>query len=472
MPSITPAELDAFRRLQVEDLLRPVLVQLVVLIIAARLFGASFRKLGQSAVVGEIAAGLVLGPSVLGWLAPEVSQFIFHPTFEGIPRELSDPALAKIFAILSEIGLILLLFLVGLEFDFTHLQNHGRSAVGISITGIVLPFALGVAISPILLPRIEEYAPNEPVPALGFTLFLGVALSITALPVLGRMMLDWNITRTKLGTITISAAALEDAIGWIALATIASVVRSRFDPLATAKVIGLSVGFGLLMILVVRPLLVRWARWAVRRGNGELKLLDLAFLLVGVMLSALATSAIGIFAIFGAFLFGAILSNEVELRDAVVRRMRDVVTAFFLPIFFTYTGLRTDVRSLGSLEMWLLGTLVLAASITGKIGGCGLAALLGGLSKRESACVGVMMNTRGLMELIIINLGYEMRVIPKSVFCMLVLMALVTTFMTTPILRRLAPGTELEEPMRQSGHFGTANRSTPPSTGLNAANHV
>src|SRR5262245_53501775 len=319
MPSITPAELDAFRRLQVEDLLRPVLVQLVVLIIAARLFGASFRKLGQSAVVGEIAAGLVLGPSVLGWLAPQVSQFIFHPTFEGIPRELSDPALAKIFAILSEIGLILLLFLVGLEFDFTHLQNHGRSAVVISIAGIVLPFALGIAISPILLPRIEDYAPGEPVPALGFTLFLGVALSITALPVLGRMMLDWQITRTKLGTITISAAALEDAIGWIALATIASIIRSHFDPLATAKMIGFSVGFGLVMILVARPLLARWARWALRRGNGELKLLDLALLLVGVMLSALVTSTIGIFAIFGAFLFGAVLSNEIELREAVVR---------------------------------------------------------------------------------------------------------------------------------------------------------
>jgi Kef-type K+ transport system membrane component KefB len=452
MPSLSATELEAFRRLPVEDLLRPVLVQLIVLIVAARLFGALFRKLGQSAVVGEIAAGLLLGPSLLGWLAPDVSRFIFQPTFAGIPHELSDPALGKLFAILSEIGLVFLLFLVGLEFDFTHLKDHGRSALGISLAGIALPFVLGVAISPILLPRIEEYAPGEPVPALGFTLFLGVALSITALPVLGRMMLEWQITRTKLGTITISAAALDDASGWVLLATVAAIVRSRFDALATAKMIALFVGYTVAMIVVARPLVARWARWALRRNNGQLSLTDLVIVLVGMMLSAIATSLIGIFAIFGAFLFGVILSGEADFREAIARRLHDLVTSFFLPIFFTYTGLRTDVRSLGSMEMWLLGALVLAASVIGKIGGCGLAAWAGGLGRRESACVGVMMNTRGLMELIIINLGYEMHVIPRSVFCMLVLMALITTCMTTPLLRRLAPGTELEEPMRRTGY--------------------
>ena len=451
MVTISPAELQAFQQLAIEDLLQSVVIQLSVLIVAARAFGYLFRKIGQSEVVGEIAAGLVLGPSLLGWLAPDLSQLLFRPAFDGIPHELSDPAMGKIFAVLSQIGLIFLLFLVGLEFDFSHLRDHGRSALTISLAGLAVPFALGLAISPVLLPRIEEYAPGERVPALGFALFLGVALSITALPVLGRMMLEWNITRTKLGTITISAAALEDAIGWVMLASIAAVVRSRFDVLQAVKMAALSVAFGLVMVFAFRPLLLRWAQSALRRGQGELSLIDLALLLVGTFISALITSWIGIFAIFGAFLFGAALSGETAFRDAVVRRLRDLVTAFFLPIFFTYTGLRTDVRSLGSLEMWLLGALVLMASALGKLGGCGLAAWATGFTKRESACIGAMMNTRGLMELVVVNLGYEMRVIPRSVYCMLVLMALITTFMTTPLMRRLASGTELEEPMRQAG---------------------
>jgi Kef-type K+ transport system membrane component KefB len=471
---ITPAELDAFRRLRTEDLLLPVLVQLAVLILVSRAVAMLFRRLGQPTVVGEVAAGLLLGPSVFGWLFPDLWQALFHPAFEGVPRELSNIALGRIFAIISQLGLIFLLFLVGLEFDFSHLKMHGRGALAISATGVAVPFILGLAIAPLLLPRVEPHPDSgKPVPALGFMLFLGVALAITALPVLARMMLEWNITRTRIGTVTISAAAVDDATGWVLLGSVAAIVRNEFEPLGALKTIGLSVGFAALMVFAVRPFLIRWARAALKRGNGELGLTDLTLLLVALLLCSIATNLIGIFDVFGAFLLGAVLSSEAEFRSAVARRLRDLVTAFFLPVFFTYTGLRTDVRSVGSAEMWLLAGLVLAAAVVGKLGGCGLAARAAGFPAREAALVGAMMSTRGLMELVVINVGYELRVVPRSVYCMLVLMALVTTVMTTPLVRRLARGTELEEPIRKSGFF--TETDTPPSanpTGQNRARHV
>jgi Kef-type K+ transport system membrane component KefB len=452
--AITPAELDAFRRLRTEDLLLPVLVQLAVLIIVARVVAMIFRRFGQPAVVGETAAGLLLGPSVLGWLFPDLWQALFYPAFDGVPGELSNIAIGRIFAIISQLGLIFLLFLVGLEFDFSHLKRHGRGALAISAAGVAVPFALGLAIAPLLLPRVEPHPDSgQPVPALGFMLFLGVALAITALPVLARMMLEWNITRTRVGTVTISAAAVDDATGWVLLGSVAAIVRNEFDPLGALQTLGLAVGFALFMIFLARPFLVRWARAALKRGNGDLGLTDLTLVLVTLLLCSIATNLIGIFDVFGAFLLGAVLSGEPEFRAAVSRRLRDLVTAFFLPVFFTYTGLRTDVRSVGSAEMWLLAGLILTAAIVGKFAGCGFAARAAGFANREAALVGAMMNTRGLMELVVINVGYELRVIPRSVYCMLVLMALVTTVMTTPIVRRLARGTELEKPIEKSGFF-------------------
>src|SRR5262249_54773744 len=208
--------------------------------------------------------------------------------------------------------------------------------------------------------------------------------------------------------------------------------------------LGLTLAFGLGMVFLVRPALVRFARWAMESGKGELSVNALAAVLVILFLCAVVTNLIGIFAIFGAFVFGAVLSDQHSFREAVNRRLRDFVTGFFLPIFFAYTGLRTRIDALNGSELWLLAAAVCAAAIVGKIGGCALAGRLGGLTNRESACVGVMMNTRGLMELIVINLGKDLGVIPDSVYCMLVLMAVLTTFMTTPLLLWLARGTELE----------------------------
>lgn len=451
------ARLKVLEKMHVEDVLLPVLIQLIIIVAVARAVAVLFRKIGQPGVVGEIAAGLLLGPSLLKWVFPSLWAAIFHPLGpEGVTPEEFNLILQWLFTILSQLGLIFLLFLIGLEFDFNHLRWHGKAALAISVTGVAIPFALGLGLAWLMHPSLEPHdRTDQPVPALGFALFLGTALSITAIPILGRMMMEWGITRTRLGAITISAAAVDDATGWIILAAVAAVVRSAFEPTATLLMVAGTVAFALIMVFVARPVLRWWVRGALRRHDGEIGLSDLAVLIVVMLLCSIATNLIGIYAIFGAFFLGAVLSDEHEFRQAVARRLRDFISVFFLPIFFTYTGLRTDVQAVGSGWMWVLCGLVLLAAIVGKFLGCGLAARLSGLSWREAGCVGVMMNTRALMELIVINLGYELRVIPKSVFCMLVLMALITTVMTSPILLRLMRGTELEPYILRSGFLGT-----------------
>jgi Kef-type K+ transport system membrane component KefB len=464
MPAAAGADLlQALRRPSVEDVLLPLLVQFAVIILAARLFAALFRRLGQPGVVGEIAAGLVLGPSALGRLLPSVFEAIFHPEVPGLSSGLSDALLGWIVTGISQLGLVLLLFLIGLEFDFRHLRRHGKAALAVSVAGVALPFGLGLGLALVIHPVVAAS-----IPPVGFALFLCTALSITAMPVLGRIMVELNITRTRLGTVAISAAAVDDASGWILLASVAAVVRAEFSPAATLLLVAETVGFAAAMVFVARPLLRAWARGELRRGGGELGPGPLAILLTLVFGCAAVTNFIGIFAVFGAFFVGAVLSGEPGLRPAVGRRLGDVVNGLFMPLFFTYTGLRTDVSSLGSWVLWLLCALVTVTAVAGKLGGCGLAAWLGGFPKREAACIGALMNTRGLMALIVINLGKDLGVVPDSVFCMLVLMALVTTVMTVPVVLRLMPGTELEAPLGRSGlirggEAGHGGGVTPPA---------
>lgn len=442
------------RSADAEAVLLPILVQLVAIILAARLFGLMARRFHQPAAVGELIAGLLLGPSFLARFWPEGHAWLFHPAIHGTPAEIQpllDAMLHWIFTVLSQIGLVLLLFLVGLEFDFSHLKLSGKSALAISLAGIILPFGLGAALAPLLLPYLEVHPlTGEAAPQLGFTLFMGAAMSITALPMLGRIMMEMGITTTRIGTIAISAAAVNDAVGWILLASVAAIVRGSFEPYAIGLMVAATLGYTLLLLVVLGPWLRRWARSTIS-STGEVGTTGLAILLVLVLASSVVTNLIGIFAIFGAFLLGAVLSPEVKFREAVGRRLQDVVSVFFLPIFFTYTGLRTRIDALDGLTMWALCGVVLAAAVLGKFGGCSLAARLTGFSPRESVCIGAMMNTRGLMELIVVNLGYELGVIPPSVFCMLVIMALTTTIMTTPLLLRFMHGTEIEAGVRQSG---------------------
>jgi Kef-type K+ transport system membrane component KefB len=418
---------------QIEDVVLLVILQLVVIIAAARVAGVLFKRLGQPVVCGEIAAGLILGPSFFGKFFPGA----FHAIF--------NPSVGQTFSILSQLGLILLMFLIGLEFDFGHLTEHKRTALSVSAVGIVLPFGLGFGLGRFMHDQLHLSGSW-----VNFSLFMATAMSITAIPTLGRIMIELNINRTRIGSLTISAAAVDDAAGWTILAFVTAVVRSTVDGVKMATMVGSVVGYGLFLVLVVRPLLIRWVNRSLRRNDGEISLNALASLLIMVLLSAAITNKIGIFSIFGGFMMGAIMYDQEEFRQAVRRRLNDFVTVFFLPIFFTYTGLRTDMGAMSGGQMWLFCGLVLAAAVIGKYGGCTLAARANGVAPREASIIGVMMNTRALMELIAVNLGYDLGIIPKSVFFMLVFMAVTTTYMTTPILRRLIRGSEVWDAYRLS----------------------
>lgn len=313
-----------------------IIIQLILIVASARAAGVLFKRIGQPQVCGEIAAGLVLGPSVFGALWPQAQRLVFDPG-----------ALAHL-SVISEVGLIFIMFLIGLEFDFGHLTSSTRTAFSISAAGIILPFSLGI-----LLGIWIHSQMNLRVDALGFTLFVATALSITAMPVLGRIMIEFNINKTRLGTLTITAAAMDDAIGWLLLALVSAVVIAQFHLgrllLSAAEVVTYILG----MILVVRPLLVRWTNRVMRDSGGELSSNALAQLIVLLLTSAAITSAIGIFSVFGAFVMGGILHDQPAFCAAVNNRMRDFVTVLFLPIFFTFTGLRTDIGSLSGVWAWI-----------------------------------------------------------------------------------------------------------------------
>ncbi|MCS7167726.1 MAG: cation:proton antiporter [Gemmatales bacterium] len=440
------------KRVHVEEMLLPVLVQLVVIILVARLFATLARRVYQPGVVGEIVAGLVLGPSVFGALFPQVFAWLFHPGLPNVPHALADQLLTSLFGVLSQLGLIFLLFLVGLEFDFGHLRWHGKAAFFTSVAGIACPFTLGLVLAEWMYPHFSD------LPKVGFSLFLATALSITALPILGRIMMELNITRTRLGTITISSAAVDDAGGWILLAAVAAIARAKFQAWQIVLMAAETVLFAGALLVLGRPV-VRWfASRLAQRTDAAITVNELALLLAAVLLCAVATNLIGIFAIFGAFLFGAVCSREAIIRDTLRRRMLDFLTAFFLPLFFTYTGLRTNVGTLDSRLLWGFCGLVCLAAIAGKLGGCMLAARLGGFSWREAFCIGTMMNTRALMALVVINVGRDLGVISDSVFCMLVMMAVLTTLMTTPLLLWAMRGTELEPYILASGFLALSGK--------------
>ncbi len=411
-----------------ENILLIVIIQLIVIITASRTFGNLFRRMGQPLVCGEIAAGLILGPSFFGGMFPR----LFHMVF--------NPSVGPVFSIMSQIGLILLMFLIGLEFDFGHLSNNRGTALSISMAGIILPFSLGF-----VLGRWMHATLHMSGSWLNLALFMAAAMSITAIPILGRIMVELNINRTRIGSLTISAAAADDASGWILLALVTAIARSTLNPAKLAMMILEVVVFAVCLVWGVRPLLQKWTKRQMREHQGKLSLGGLALLLIMILVAALITNLIGIFSIFGAFFFGALLYDQHEFRKAVQERLRDFVTVFFLPIFFTYTGLRTDIGTMGGAGLWFMCGLVLLAAFVGKFGGCWLAARFNGLPWREASMIGIMMNTRALMELIVINIGFELGVIPKSVFFMLVFMAVASTYVTTPVLRRLVRSSEVEQ---------------------------
>jgi len=407
-----------------ESLLAHVLVQLAVIVAFARLGGIAARRIGQPVVCGEIAAGLILGPSVFGNLLPGVSAEVFT----------GDTAEA--FSALSELGLVLLLFLIGIDFDFQHLKSHKGKPLVVSAAGITVPFVLGLGVGLLMYPHVGTEGISEST----FALFVAMTLAITALPVLGRILIELGLNRAPLGVLTITSAAFDDAIGWILLALITSIATTGADWGQVGLMAVETVAYAVFVFVIARPYLKRWARSAVRRGNGVLGLNDLAVLLVMLLCSGLVTHEIGIFAIFGAFMLGAVFHDEEGFRDAVLAKLGDFVTVFFLPIFFTYTGLRTDIGSMSGALTWGLCALVLAAAITGKLGACTLAARATGVPWRDAYMVGVLMNARALMALIVVNVGLQAGILNETSFFMLVTMAVVTTFMTVPLLRRAMNG--------------------------------
>lgn len=326
------------------------------------------------------------------------------------------------------------MFLIGMEFEFGHLKQNRKAALSVSFAGILLPFSLGIWLGYYLHAQLG--LPGE---SLYFALFMATAMSITAIPILGRIMIELKLNRSLIGSLTITAAAIDDAVGWILLALVTAITQSKFDPLTLTRMIASVIGFGAFMLFVLRPLAIRWIRRTLDREGGSLSLNSLAVVLIAVFACAIVTNLIGIFSIFGAFLLGSILYDQTEFVAAIRTRLNDFVTVFFLPIFFTYTGLRTDIGSMTGVDLWVMCGLVLLAATVGKLGGCTLAARWNGLSWNDSALIGVMMNTRALMELIVINIGFELGIIPKSVFFMLVFMAIFTTYMTAPVMRAISP---------------------------------
>ena len=427
-----------------EEALRPLLLQLVVIVLAARAGAVVARRLRQPSVVGEIVAGLLLGPSALGAWFPDLFTAIFGGGAAGAGGSL-EASLTSF----SQVGLVLLLFLIGIEFDFSHVRRQGRLAGGISLAGIAAPFALGYGLALAMTPRLEAVGAGPAIDPRSFALFMGTAMSITAIPILGRILIEMGMQHTPLGATVVAAAACDDAVGWTLLAAVSALAAGNFEVGRIAGMIAATVGFAAVCLFVMRPLLLPVLERSVRDdghgGDGpRLPLGVLSLVLAILFVAAWITSRIGIFAIFGGFLLGASLSGVPKVREAFARHLGDFVTVFFLPIFFTFTGLRTNVGSLGTTEAAGWCAAVFAVAVLGKWGGCGLAARLGGMPAGEASAVGVLMNTRALMELIVINVGMDLGVIPPSVYCMLVLMAIGTTLMATPLAARLLRGSPYE----------------------------
>jgi Kef-type K+ transport system membrane component KefB len=401
------------------------LVQVGVILFAARLVGYLFRKIHQPQVMGEMVAGILLGPSLLGWVAPGLYDMIFPVESLGFLNAL------------SQIGLLLFMFLIGLELNPKMMRGQGHAAIVTSHASIIAPFTLGILAALLLYPRLS----NSSVPFTNFALFLGAAMSITAFPVLARILTERKLINTHLGTVAIAVAAVDDVTGWCLLAFVVLLVRSQAAGSIWLMLIGI-VFYVAVMFFVVRRFL--WRLEGMYEKRGFLTQNMMALVLLIVLASSLMTETIGIHALFGAFLIGAIMPKHEPFVHALTQKLNDAAVVLLLPIFFAFTGLRTSIGLLYGGQMWLFSLLIIAVAILGKFGGSALAARFSGLSWRTSGALGILMNTRGLMELVLLNIGLDIGVISQTTFTMLVLMALVTTFMTAPILewiyfRRVVP---------------------------------
>jgi len=395
-----------------------VLFALVVIVTAARVLGAIFRLLHQPQVMGEVIAGLLLGPSFLGWLAPQISL------------QLLPQAIAPFLAVIAQIGIILFMFLVGLELDTDLLRQRTQASIAISHASILAPFLLGASLALWLYPRFA----GDGISFTAFALFIGVAMSVTAFPVLARILTDTKKQKSRMGVLALACAAVDDVTAWCLLALVVGVARAQ--PGRVLVTVGAAIAFTLLVLVIAR----RGALWLVRRQTCKGKTTQQMFAIVCVCLlvSALITERIGIHALFGAFLLGAIVPHDSQLALDIREKCEDLVVVLFLPVFFAFTGMRTQVGLLTEPADWLVCVVIILIASVGKFGGSFIAARITGSDNREAASLGILMNTRGLMELVVLNVGLDLGVLSPTLFAMFVIMAVVTTLATTPVLKALA----------------------------------
>jgi|HubBroStandDraft_6_1064221.scaffolds.fasta_scaffold00009_104 Kef-type K+ transport system membrane component KefB len=396
-------------------------LQIAVILAVCRAVGGLFRLLHQPRVVGEMFAGILLGPSLLGWVAPHLSAYLFPASSLGY------------LSALSQVGVVIFMFLVGLGINPKELKSQGHAAVLTSHVSITAPFVLASFLALYLYPRLSD----DSVAFTHFALFMGAAMSITAFPVLARILTERNALGSRLGTLAIACAAVDDVTGWCILAYIVTLIRAAKSSTPIWMTLSGIIVFAVIMIYGVRRLLRRFE--AVYSRSGSLSESLMAFMLLLVLASALCTEALGIHLLFGAFLMGAIMPKEHHFVRYVLDRFETITVTMLLPLFFAFTGLRTNIALLKGPGMWVYCGLIILVATAGKLGGSMLASWLAGMGLRESAGLGTLMNTRGLMELVILNIGLDVKVISPALFSMMVIMALVTTFMTTPVLELICP---------------------------------
>ena len=410
------ASLLANLRQNFEDPLTRLFVQLILIVLAARVCGALMRKAGQPAVMGEMIAGILLGPSLTGWLWPDFFQLVFPPASLGTLR------------MLSQIGVCLFMFVIGMELDLTQLKNQARTAVFVSQVSIMFPYLLGVVSALWLFPSLA--APGTTF--LAFALFIGISMSITAFPMLARILDERGLTKTALGSTALACAATDDVTAWTVLAFVVAMVKAGgLAPAVLSLVLVLL--FVVVMLFWIKPRVPRWLAYLAPVPQGH-DAPVMAAVVVFLFACAFITDIIGIHALFGSFLAGIVMPTHGEFRNSLRVRLEHFSSVFLLPLFFAFTGLRTQIGLLQEPAGWIICLALIAIATLGKLGGSMLAARLTGIKWVDSFALGALMNTRGLVELIALNIGYDLGILSPPIFTMLVLMALVTTGMTGPLL--------------------------------------
>jgi Kef-type K+ transport system membrane component KefB len=391
------------------------LLQVIVILVVARIFGLLAKRMRVQSVVGEMLAGIVLGPSLLGWVLPDVSGFLF-------PVES-----LKTLQFLSQIGLMLFMFVIGMDLDIRQIRHKATAAVIISHASILLPYFLGMLLAYFLFERFA-YAGTG---FLSFALFMGIAMSITAFPVLARILQERKLTQTPLGAMAITCAAADDVTAWCILAVVIAIVKAGSVTSAILS-IGLSILFVACMLYPVRRWLAKTSAFLINRSSSSQTIIAGSFFVL--LMSAWVAEVIGIHALFGAFLAGVIMPHEAGFKKLLTDKVEDISVLLFLPIFFAFTGLRTHIGLLSDGHYWWICLLIIFIAVSGKFGGSFGAAKFVGMNWKDSLSIGVLMNTRGLMELIVLNIGFDLGILSPEIFAMMVLMALTTTLMTGPAL--------------------------------------